>query len=364
MKKLGKGFLSLFLGLSLGWSLNLAAAGPAEASRGLRYLSFPDQDQGQPVRVNLVEVNLDQSHYQLDIAMAKGQANTVDVVSNIAKRHQAVAAINGSFFHGTTTDSSVGLVLKQGEIIADSGHRRTSLGITADGKFVMGIPQIQTGLYFADADRFQAVSGVNQPRKSHQTIVYTPRFGAYTHTNEWGREVVVENHRVVRYSYGNTRIPDHGFIISVHGAGADIAKRYPVGTYVELSTEQEGKWADVETVITGAPQLVRKGKVYNTYFQEHLQHSLMKPNARTAVGYTHNHKLLLVNVLPAQGNKGGGITYTRLAQIMRRLGAYEAMALDGGGSTSLYVAPSGDHSAIKFANRPVTNALIIKSDAS
>ena len=160
----------------------------------------------------------------------------------------------------------------------------------------------------------------------------------------------------MRYSYGNTLIPENGFIISAHGKGSEIAKAYPLGAYVDISSQQKNLWKNVTTVITGAPQLVRKGKVYNTYFQERLQHSLMKPNARTAVGYTHNNKLLLINVFPESG-RSGGITYTRLAQIMRRLGAYEAMALDGGGSTSIYVPSEG----VRYANRPVTNALIIKA---
>lgn len=360
MNKVIKGFFSLTIGLSacfLGYLPADASNPESKNTEAFRYLNFPDQDQGMPVRVHMVEVDLKKGAYKLDIAMAKGQANTVESVPTIAKRNKAVAAINGSFFQGTNMDSSVGLVIKQGEIIADSGHRRTSLGITQDGGFVMGIPEIQTGLYFPDADRFEAVKGVNQSRKYHQTIVYTPRFGKYTHTNEYGREVVIEDHRVVRYSYGNTLIPENGFIISAHGKGSEIAKRYPLGAYIDLTTQQQGQWKDVETVITGAPQLVRKGQVYNTYFQERLQHSLMKPNSRTAVGYTHNNKLLLVNVYPAPGHSGG-ITYTRLAEIMRRLGATEAMALDGGGSTSIYVEPEG----IQYANRAVTNALIIKLD--
>ena len=78
----------------------------------------------------------------------------------------AVVAINGSFFHGTKVESSVGLIMKGGEIIADSGHRRTSLGINKDGTFVMGIPKIRTGLYYPDSNRFQRVNGINQPRKA------------------------------------------------------------------------------------------------------------------------------------------------------------------------------------------------------
>lgn len=322
----------------------------------VRYLSFRDQDQGQPVQVNVVEVNLKAPGVDVNIATAQDRSSSVESVGSMAKRHRAHAAINGSFFHGTTMDSPVGLLIRKGEVIADSGHRRTSMGLKSNGEMVMGIPKIKTGLYRHGQKRFQKVNGVNQPRKSRQTIVYTPRFGRYTHTNEWGREVVVRRNRVVRYSYGNTAIPHDGFIISAHGkAGREIQKLYPLGLKISLDLRAQAPWDEVETVITGAPHLVHKGRIHNTYFQERLQRSLMKPNARSAVGFTHNDKLLLLNAVPAAGNQGGGITFTRLAQIMRRLGAYEAMALDGGGSTTLYVKEKG----LTRASRPVTNALII-----
>lgn len=327
---------------------------PAE-TRPVRYQSFQDRSGGAPVRVHMVEVNLKDSRVGVDVAMAKNLASTTERVTEIARRNNAVVAINGSFFQGHQVESSVGLVMKNGEIIADSGHRRTSMGINRDGTFVMGIPKIKTGLYYPDSNQFQGVNGVNQQRKTKQTIVYTPRFGKYTHTNKWGREVVVEDNRVVRYTTGNTQIPSNGFVISAQGKGSEIAKIYPKGSFVELSAKREAPWQKASTIVTGAPHLVHEGRIYNTYHQEKLQASLKSPNARSAVGYTHNQKLLMVNVFPERGK--GGVTFTRLAHIMRRLGAYEAMALDGGGSTSLYVSEKGIN-----AKRGVTNALIVTLD--
>lgn len=353
----------LALGAQSAWQAGAQAA-PAPAKktvhpgRPVSYKSFQDRGAGGPARVHLVEVNLKDQRVGVDVAMAKGQASTRESVSEIAKRNKAVVAINGSFFHGTKVESSVGLIMKHGEIIADSGHRRTSLGINKDGTFVMGIPKINTGLYYPEANRFQRVNGINQPRKAKQTIVYTPRFGQFTHSNKYGREVVVEDNRVVRYTYGNSKIPRNGFVISAHGkSGKEIQTLYPTGTYVELSAQRQQPWHKAETIITGAPHLVHQGRIHNTYFQEKLNSSLKAPAARSAIGFTHNQKLLMVNVFPERGS--GGVTFTRLAQIMRRLGALEAMALDGGGSTSLYVSERGIN-----AHRGVTNALIVTLDAN
>lgn len=342
-------------------SVQAAASTPSKvknsqnSSKPVNYRSFQDRGSGGSVRVHMVEVNLKDPRVGIDLAIAKDQASQRENVSEIAKRNNAVVAINGSFFHGTSVESSVGLIMRQGEIIADSGHRRTSLGIRRDGTFVMGIPDIKTGLYYPESNRFQRVNGVNQPRKAKQTIVYTPRFGATTRSNNFGREVIVEDNRVVKYAMGNSKIPRNGFVISAHGKGKEIQDLYPKGSYVELSAQRQQAWKKVETIVTGAPHLVHEGRIHNTYYQEKLHSSLKRPNSRSAVGFTHNQKLLLVNVFPEKGS--GGVTFTRLAQIMRRLGALEAMALDGGGSTSLYVSEKGIN-----ANRGVTNALIVTLD--
>jgi hypothetical protein len=328
---------------------------PLQAADPLHYSSFKDQERGRSLRVHLVEVNLNDPRMLVGVALAHGKASGGERIRGMAERANAVAAINGSFFQGTRITSSVGLVMRDGEIIADSRHRRTSLGIRSDRKIIIGIPQIKTGLHFPANNRFQPLSGVNQARKAKQTIVYTPRFGKHTQTNPWGQEVIVEKNRILRYAKGNSFIPRNGFVISVHGKSSkEIQKLYPIGTRLSLHAKKSGEWSKVRTIITGAPHLVHEGRIHNTYFQEKLQASLKYPNSRSAVGYTHNQKLLLINVLP-EGKSRGGVTYTRLAQIMRRLGAVEAMGLDGGGSTSLYVSDKG----IKQGPRPVTNALIV-----
>jgi hypothetical protein len=335
----------------------LASFAPLQAAtpEPLQYRSFKDQERGRSLRVHLVEINLQDPRMIVGVALAHGKASGEERIRGMAERTNAVAAINGSFFHGNRITSSVGLVMREGEIIADSRHRRTSLGITSDRRFVIGIPKIKTGLHFPEKNRFQLVSGINQPRKPKQTVVYTPRFGKHTQTNQYGQEVIVEKNRIARYGRGNSFIPRNGFVISTHGKSkTEIQKLYPVGTRLSIHAEKSGEWSKVRTIITGAPHLVHEGRIHNTYYQEKLQASLKAPNSRSAVGYTHNQKLLLLNVFP-EGKSKGGVTYTRLAQIMKRLGAVEALGLDGGGSTSLYVSDKG----IKHGPRPVTNALIV-----
>ena len=78
-------------------------------------------------------------------------------------------------------------------------------------------------------------------------------------------------------------------------------------------------------------------------------------NPRTAIGYTKDNKFIMIT---ADGREGSsiGLTLTELAQYMKKLGCVNAMNLDGGGSTVMYVKGS-------IANKPPVKGGIALSNA-
>ena len=65
---------------------------------------------------------------------------------------------------------------------------------------------------------------------------------------------------------------------------------------------------------------------------------------RTSIGYTKDNSLIM---LTADGREGAsiGLTLVELANLMKELGCVNAMNLDGGGSTVMYVK-------CKIVNKP------------
>lgn len=71
--------------------------------------------------------------------------------------------------------------------------------------------------------------------------------------------------------------------------------------------------------------------------------SCRKPAARSAIGITADgYALILAVAGKGQDPESAGISLTALADLMRRLGCKEAINLDGGSSTSLYVKLKDD----------------------
>jgi len=317
----------------------------------VKHVFFKENFYNSKLNAHLIVVDLNNPAVGLDIVLAHNNTNRKETVYQMAKRVGAVAAINGSFFHSRySIDSPVGIVMANGIVLSDSGHRRTSIGIGKNNRVIIGIPKIENFVRMPEIGISMRLNGINQIRRKNQTIVYTNYFGTRTKTKGYGREILVNEYgTIIGYKMYNSPIPKRGFVISISGEGPDIAYKYPIGTLAYVDSIKVHPWDSVDSILTGSPQLVKHGKVYNTYYQENLQRSLINPATRTAVGITHTNKLLMLTVT-------GKITLTKLAQIMKRLGAIDALALDGGGSTSMYL----DGKRLVSYHRPVTNALIVK----
>lgn len=113
--------------------------------------------------------------------------------------------------------------------------------------------------------------------------------------------------------------------------------------------DQSIDWSLYDTVIRGGPRLVESGAIAVATRSEGFRS--LSPSARrqrTAIGLTDDNRLLIVAVRKP-------ITLWELAKMMRALGAYHAVALDGGSSTALYFAG-------RYVARParsLTNVLMI-----
>jgi hypothetical protein len=113
--------------------------------------------------------------------------------------------------------------------------------------------------------------------------------------------------------------------------------------------DQSIDWSLFDTVIRGGPRLVEQGQVALQARGEGFRTlAVAEKRTRTAVGLTRDNHLQFVAVRQA-------ISLWDLAKVMKGIGAYHAVALDGGTSTAMYFA--GRH--IARPGRDLTNVLMI-----
>ncbi|MBT9165286.1 MAG: hypothetical protein DDT23_01301 [candidate division WS2 bacterium] len=101
-------------------------------------------------------------------------------------------------------------------------------------------------------------------------------------------------------------------------------------------------WEQIITAVGAGPRLIVDGRV-EVGTEEKIK---TLSGTRSAIGFTKNGEILLVSASSA--------TINQLAQIMKDLGAYQAMNLDGGASSALYV--NGNY--LRSPGRTLNNVLV------
>ena len=201
------------------------------------------------------------------------------------------------------------------------------------------------------------IDNINQPRMlSTHTIVYTPDWGEYSPPcPKYGKQIVISNGKFVRTSYGSNQIPKDGFVVVGSQKNIDTiinAKKF------KLDIKINPEWQDVNHIISGGPYLVKNGDIYVDMTAQKLG-SVGGRNPRTAIGYTKDNNLIM---LTADGREGAsiGLTLNELANLMKELGCVNAMNLDGGGSTVMYIKGKVVNKPAVQGGIPLSHTLMVR----
>lgn len=111
-------------------------------------------------------------------------------------------------------------------------------------------------------------------------------------------------------------------------------------------------WMSV--VVSGSPALVRDGALVG---YRHPRHALYR-NPRTAIGLSKDERTLYLLIVDGREGSAQGMTCREAATVLRDHGAWNAINLDGGGSSALFIANEGgvvNHTG--EPERPVVNHL-------
>jgi MYXO-CTERM domain-containing protein len=115
-------------------------------------------------------------------------------------------------------------------------------------------------------------------------------------------------------------------------------------------------------VVTGSPLVLRNGAVLSYTSPRHA----LVPNPRTLLGVSADRHTLYLMVVNGREGANKGMTCMDAARVLRDFGASDAINLDGGGSSSLYIRSQGGlvTRPADRLERPVANHLGIVFDAA
>jgi exopolysaccharide biosynthesis protein len=119
-------------------------------------------------------------------------------------------------------------------------------------------------------------------------------------------------------------------------------------------------------VVGGGPELLDRGQVVGDLAVAERPGFAAARNPRTAVGFdSETRSLWLVVVDGRRPGYSAGMTLPELVELLKALGATDAINLDGGGSSVMVVAGRArNHPSDAMGERPVANALALVRDFS
>ncbi|MCX5749824.1 MAG: phosphodiester glycosidase family protein [Candidatus Saganbacteria bacterium] len=332
---------------------------------GIVYSSFSKDFNGnKPVKIHVLSVDFKSPSIEVRAALARGAVGRLRPVSSIAYNNGAVAAVNGTFFDKTYPYLPVGLIVIDKKIVTKSLLNRSAIGVSKKNGVKFGIPKFVGYVTNLETGQKISVWGLNRPRKEDEVIIYTPEYGWNTGTNDSGSEVIVEDGMVVGISDGNSPIPRNGYVISFHGWTKNYTNALPPGAYIEINYKLSEGWENYEQVVTGGPRLLENGNnvALDSIASENFDSEVFGRKARTAVGLSGNN-LIFVVVEGKQSRylrRKRGVTYSELADTMKQLGCSDAIGLDGGGSSTMFVNDVVVNLPSSGYQQGVSNAIIVK----
>lgn len=375
-------FSIIFL-LSL--SFSALAQNFQQIADGIEYAEVVRGTEKEPIRANLLRLDL--TKVRLDVVHALDAAIGLEKTSSIAARHGAIAAINAGFFRldkSIFAGDDVGVLQIDGKLLSESFGNRIALGILnrkekTEVNFGHLIANWEGGYVVDSAIVF---SGVNRERKANEVILYTPEFHRTTLTDSSGMEIILDDcssrcHKTkVIENTGSAVIPSNGYVISIGKDAKEkaktvlfYAKKIQKKTYDKialyrnfdsLEAEQRLLFYRAEDIVAGVPQLIKNGKIEITWEQEKTNKSFVETkHPRTAVAKLKDGKFLMVTV-DGRSESSGGMSLQQLAEFLLEQGATDAMNLDGGGSTTMFLnGKVVNHPSDKEGERSVGDAILV-----
>jgi hypothetical protein len=308
-----------------------------------------------PVQMFAVRVDPDEG-WRLRIAPA-GTVLSRARPSAIARSNKALVAINGGFF--AYDGAAVGAVWVRNEWIRLPWRGRTAVGFKPDGTARIDNLQTQAWVDFSGGLRLP-IRDLNGWPDTGRVTAITYRFSHFYKLRPGEMAVVVKKNQVLsKPGGGGVNVPPDGFILVASGGARPWLDQIKRGERASLNIRPVG-WEGYWSALGGGPRLVNGGRIEVTASRENFRADVaVGLGPRTALGVDKNGRYILLVVDGRQGFYSTGLTLTELAYTMQKLGAVDALNLDGGGSTVMVVKGRVVNRPSDGTERSVSNALLV-----
>ncbi|MBU7581598.1 MAG: phosphodiester glycosidase family protein [Nostoc sp. TH1S01] len=259
-----------------------------------------------------------------------------------AQKYLALAAINGGYFN-RNNKLPLGAIRRDNQWLSGPILNRGAIAWNNSGEFYVGRLTLQETLIAPNNLRLPILF-LNSGYVQSGIARYTPSWGqTYTPLTDNEILLIVQKDAVSSQLPGGKAgqtsipIPQDGYLLTLRGSAATAATQLPIGTKLTLaSATTPADFSRYPNIVGAGPLLIQNGQIVLDAKAEKFSDAFIAEKAiRSGICATATGTLMIAAVHNRAG--GAGPTLAEHAQIMKQLGCVNALNLDGGSSTSLYL---------------------------
>ncbi|PZD75030.1 hypothetical protein C1752_00346 [Acaryochloris thomasi RCC1774] len=261
----------------------------------------------------------------------------INPLLSIAERSQVAAAINGGYFN-RNNQTTLGALRRAGQWISSPVLGRGVVAWSDQGQLAMGRLALRETLVTPSGQLPIVSRDSGYPQRG--IALYSPVWGAsYTPILETEKIISVVNDRVVDQkdskSAASFPIPRNGYLLVLRSFDAGTALASGNSLSIQ-TTALPTQFNQFPNIVGAGPLLVQNSQIVLNAATEQFRPPFDTQSApRSAIAQQADGTILLA----AAHNRinGPGPNLREWAEILRKMGATQALNLDGGSSTALYL---------------------------
>lgn len=348
------------------------------------YIDLPDF----PLKIHVLEVKLNNPHVKLETCLGGDSAVATERPTQMAIRkstpgHDVFAATNGDFYF-FTDPVEIGIP-RSGQFIKNECVTNPvgRAAFVLDKNNRPYIDRIDFSGTVKSNDKTVRLHTVNmqrlewEPQIADLLTLYTNAYGTYTSGIKEGTKVVLTPKRdetfffsankditcvveEITENHGFSPIPEGKAVLHGRGTSSDFLKALKAGDELVINLKTDlrnnpGMLDDFKELMGGSDHILLKdGQRYE---------GDESANPRTGIGFSKDSTTVYLVEVDGRQTSSRGVTLFEFGDIFKSMGVWNAVNLDGGGSSVMYVNGEVKNSPSDGAVRPVGNGMLVVSVA-
>ena len=306
--------------------------------------------------INVLRIDLEDEHTSLGPLYHQEGLSSRSTVKGLVEQRNAVAGINGDFYNTNPIPTSLGALIEDGRIISSPNNLPTFFTTTDNGAYIDYFTKTMTITNYTTGN----VLNIDTVNKLHSEFITITMLNSDWGTKSIGarfrndlHEVLVVDGVVMDRRTGGEAfdIPrsEDSYVLSSKSSNLLL---FNPGDRVQTDIRVTPDMESIRFAIGAGSIVLKDGNVTNTDI------NISGNQPRTGLGISRDQDEIIMVTVDGRDTYYKGTTQETLGSILRELGAYNGVNLDGGGSTAMAIRPVNSDVA-EFVNSPAEHRNVV-----